>query len=100
MSKHKNKLSLVLAFLAVVTFAAVSLGGNFLHTKIHHHQDQSSREECPVSQLQAQVLIALPAVLLAVFFRVAFRSTKTHQESVVQSLYSLPPLRAPPVSLL
>lgn len=87
---------MILAFLAFFTFALVSIGGEAVHDKIHHHQDRSSGEQCPVSLLQAQALIALPAILLALFFRVAFRSIKTYQESFGVPYYSLPPLRAPP----
>ncbi|GEM_PF-1874588 len=96
MLKSKNRLSLILAFLAIFSFAVISVGGESFHNKIHHHQDRSSHNQCPVYQLQAQVLIALPAIFLALSFCIAFRSIKIYQKVVVQSHYSLPPLRAPP----
>ena len=99
MLKHKNKLGLAFLFLAVFSFVFISVGGEFLHTKIHHHKDQASSDQCFISQLLAQVFTIQAAVILALFFLLAAYLKKTYQASVFQSCFNLPNSHAPPVTL-
>lgn len=64
----KNKLFLGLAFAAAVVFLSLSLGGNFLHQRLHHHATQAEQNDCPVYQLTAQWLLAGVAFVLAASF--------------------------------
>ncbi len=95
----KNKLLFALLLLATFSFVFFSTGGEFLHSKIHHHHTQSSNDQCPVYQLLAQVFIALSAFVFAAFSPIISRSMRRSSEFVFQSLHNLPNLRAPPVSL-
>ena len=100
MLKNKNKLAFPLVFLAIIGFLSISVGGEFLHNKIHHHKNESSHNQCPIYQLQAQVLVALGGITLALFLQIGLHFTETDQRFVFQSLHNLSNLRAPPVSLL
>ena len=99
MHQHKNKLVLTLLFLAVFSFVFISVGGEFLHSVIHHHKDQCSHDQCFVSRLQAQVFTSQAAVILALLFLLVEYLKKTYQVSVFQACCNLPYSHAPPVSL-
>lgn len=99
MFKNRNKFLFCLLFLAVSSFIFLSVGGEFLHSQIHHHQTQASHDQCPVYQLQAQVSVALSAIVFALFLPIVSRLIKKYQKFVFQSLHNLPYLRAPPLSL-
>lgn len=98
MFKHKNKVSLVLLFLAVLSFAFFSVGGEFLHSKIHYHKNQYSHDQCFIYQLQVQVLTLQCAIILALFLQFASYLIKFYQIFVFQPHYNLPYSHAPPIS--
>ncbi len=98
MVRHKSKLFLVFALLAVFSFVVISTGGEFFHGKIHHHQTKSSHDECLISQLQAESSIVLFAIVLIVFFRSTDYLAKVSNVFFPQLQYTLPCLRAPPLN--
>lgn len=98
MSTRKNKLSLVFFLLAFFCFFSIALGGEFLHNKIHHHQDQVSHDQCFIAQLQAQVLTIHCAIILALFFLSAFYLITSCLTPVFQIRFNLPYSHAPPLS--
>ena len=99
MLKHKNKLAIALLFLAVLSFVSISVGGDFLHDKIHHHKDQASHDECSISQLLVQVFTIQAAVILALSFLLVEYLRRTYKVSIFQVCYNLPYSHAPPISL-
>ncbi|MBP9855138.1 MAG: hypothetical protein KBD53_09770 [Candidatus Omnitrophica bacterium] len=99
MFKDMKKFSLILALLAIFSFVAISIGGEFLHSKIHHHQTQPSHDKCFISQLQAQLLILFVTLLAVLFTKVISFSIVLYQIIIPSSHFNLPSLRAPPVSL-
>ena len=99
MLNHKNKLTLTLLLLAIFSFVCISVGGDFLHSIIHHHKDEASRDQCFVSQLLVQAFTIQTAVILALSFLIVERFQKTYHEPVFQTCYNLPYSQAPPVSL-
>ena len=99
MFNHKNKLTLTLLLLAIFSFVCISVGGDFLHSIIHHHKDEASRDQCFVSQLLVQVFTIQAAVVLALSFLIVEHLQKTYQTLTFQTRYNLPYSQAPPVSL-
>ena len=99
MSRYKNKLALTLLFLAISSFVFISVGGEYLHSIIHHHNDQDSHDQCAVSQLQVQAFTGQAAVILVLLFLLVAYLKKTYQISIFQICFNLPYSHAPPVSL-
>ena len=99
MLNHKNKLTLTLLLLAIFSFVCISVGGDFLHSIIHHHKDEASRDQCFVSQLLVQAFTIQTAVILALSFLIVEHLQKTYQAPAFQTRYNLPYSQAPPVSL-
>ena len=99
MLKHKNKLALALLLLAIFSFVCISIGGEFLHSIIHHHKDEASHDQCFISQLLVQAFTIQAAVILALSFLIVENLQKTYQVPVFQTCYNLPYSQAPPVSL-
>ncbi len=99
MNFFKNKYFLSLAFVAVVFFLSVSLGGEYLHERIHHHTTQEEHDECPVYQLALQLILftIIFAVTIPVFFQQSF--SLIHEVFPVRLCCELSSPRAPPVSL-
>ena len=99
MLKHKNKLALTFLLLAVFSFVLVSVGGEYLHGIIHHHEDQCSHDECSISQLLVQVFTVQTAVILALSFLLVTYLKRICQSVVFRTCCNLPYSHAPPVSL-
>ena len=99
MHKHKNKLALTFLLLALCSFVCISVGGEFLHSIMHHHKDQASYDQCSVSQLLVQVFTIQAVVILALSFLLVGHLKKTYQVPVFQTCHILPYSQAPPVSL-
>ena len=99
MLKHKNKLALTLLLLAIFGFVCISVGGEFLHSIIHHHKDEVSHDQCFISQLLIQAFTIQASVILTLSSLLAAYLKKTYQASVSQACYNLPYSHAPPVSL-
>ena len=99
MLKHKNKLALALLLLAIFSFVCISVGGEFLHSIIHHHKDEASHDQCFISQLLVQAFNIQAAVTLTLSLLLVRHLEKTYQVSVFQTCYNLPYSQAPPVSL-
>jgi hypothetical protein len=96
MVHFRNKLFLAIAFLALSVFLPLSLGGEFLHQHIHHHQSKASQNDCPIVQLLTQTVITIAAIAVVVLCGRVF-SIPTFQPLVVlQPHLYLPNLRAPP----
>ncbi len=99
MFKVKKNLALVLLLLAVSSFIALSTGGEFFHSRIHHHTDQSSHDECFLTQLQAQVFTVLAAIFVALLIQFQKYTAPVHRIVVRKFYRIIPNPRAPPVSL-
>ena len=99
MFKNKNKLGFLLLFFALFGFVFLSVGGEFLHSQIHHHNTQASHDQCALYVFQVQLFIALLAVIAAVSRRIQRYVVNAVQVLSSQSQINLPYLRAPPVSL-
>ncbi len=78
MKFFKNIIFLGLAFAASVFFLYLSLGGDFLHERLHHHATQAEHNDCPVHQLSAQWLLSGVTLVLvvSVVFHQAFDLTR------------------------
>ena len=99
MFKNKNDLFRGLLFLAVLSFVFISIGGEFLHSNLHHHQDQTSRDQCFVYQVQAQAFIVSVAALVALLIKINQDVAATYQVFVSNPYRIIPFSHAPPVSL-
>ena len=93
-----NKFALALALFALIGFLSVSIGGDLLHNRIHHHNTQASHDQCAVYLLQTQVLISIIGLMVALFLKSSPRSIETCQVIFSRSCFNLPNLRAPPIS--
>ena len=94
-----NKLALALLFFAFAGFLTISVGGEFFHSHIHHHADQSSHDRCFVHLLQTQAFLAVLGIAVALVKKEAPSEPQAHRTSFSHSFLNLPNLRAPPVSL-
>jgi len=95
---RNNRFLLGFLFLAVLGFAVFSLGGEYLHSHIHHHPDEASHQQCPVYQLQTHIFTALCGLLVVLFFKTfCFYFVCNFQAPFIQSSYFLPEFRGPPV---
>lgn len=100
-SFRKNKLVLGLLLTAVLGFAVLSIGGEYLHSRIHKHETQASHQQCPIYQVQTHAFTAVGAVLTALFIKIALTGVVCRSKFFVfQSSYILPESHAPPFSLL
>ena len=95
MLRNKNKFAIFL-LLAALSFTGFSLGGEFLHNKIHHHSDQASHDACPVYQLQTRSSIVVFALILALFATFKTYAAQAHKVFFAQSYLDFPHLRGAP----
>ncbi len=99
MNLFRRKYFLALGFVAAFVFFSFSLGGEFLHDRIHHHATQAQHDDCPVYQLLGQVFLLVVAVAFsAALVRVTCIGCPP-ANFFLHPPYTLPFLRAPPVSL-
>lgn len=94
-----NKLALALLFFAFAGFLTISVGGELLHSRIHHHSDQASHDQCFVHLLQTQAFIAILGIAVALVKKEIRCEPQVHRTNFSHSFLALPNLRAPPVSL-
>ena len=99
MIQFRNKFFLAFAFLAASVFLSVSLGGEFLHQHIHHHESKASHDNCPMYQLLVQAILFVIAVIFALSEIINGALFVFEDLVVSRQKYFLPSLRAPPVSL-
>ena len=99
MNFFKNKYFLALAFVAAVFFLSVSLGGEFLHQNIHHHESKASHDNCPVFQLLAQAFLFVVAAVFGLQEIFSGNLPVFDEVVISRQKYLLPSLRAPPGSL-
>jgi len=99
MIRFRNNFLLTLAFLAFSVFLFVSLGGEFLHERIHHHESRAEQDDCPVYQLLAQVFLFVIVVVFGLQKVCICRAIPVNEIFISCQRYLLPNLRAPPVSL-
>lgn len=99
MFRVKKNLVLGLLLLAALSFTSISVGGEFFHNRIHHHADQSSRDECFLTQLQVQVFTALAAIFVALLIKFQTYVVPVRRTVVKKFYRVIPNPRAPPVSL-
>ncbi len=99
MIRFRNKLFLAFTFLAFSLFLSVSLGGEFLHHRIHHHENKASHDDCPVYQLLAQAFLFVIAAVVGLQEACIDRTAVVNEIFISRQQYLLPSLRAPPVSL-
>ena len=98
MNHWRNTCNLSAVFLAAILFLGFSLGGEFLHEQLHHHETQASNDDCVIHQLQAQALLGFAVVLLA--SRLVFVDNFLSQHTCIirSAYYSLDRGRSPPFS--
>ncbi len=99
MVHFRNKFFLAFAFLAFSIFLSVSLGGEFLHQRIHHHESKASHDACPAYQLLAQAFLFVVAAAFGLQEACMDRTAAVDEIFISRQQYLLPGLRAPPVSL-
>jgi hypothetical protein len=99
MNHFRNKFFLTLTLLAASIFLSVSLGGEFLHKNIHHHQDTASQDECPVSHLLAQLFLFVVAAVFVVQKVNISSIVPANEIFIFPNKFLFPSLRAPPISL-
>ena len=92
-----NKFALALLLMGVLGFFAASIGGEYLHNKVHHHHDEESRQQCPVHQLLVQFIILAVSALASIKIAKTFTLPKLYQSVVSKAHFVLPSLRAPPI---
>lgn len=97
MFKNKNKFLLCLLFLAALSFIFFSVGGESLHSQIHHHQDQASHGQCFIYQIQIQTFIAVSAIVIAFLIELNGCVTTACQSIIIKFYQSLINPRAPPI---
>lgn len=95
-SLKKSKLPILLLCLAVLSFAFLSLGGEYFHDFVHHHE-QEREQECPLHQLLVQTFVVFVAVLAAIKITVQKYRPDSYQTILSKLQYFLPALRAPPI---
>jgi len=95
--QQRKNFGLVILLLAVIGLAVLSVGGDYLHSQIHHHADESSREECPLYRFLVQSLIALVVILGALRLVPAFNSIVPQQPVFFDPAHNTAFPRAPPL---
>jgi len=100
MLKNKNSLFIGLLFLAALSFVFISVGGEFLHSYIHHHNDQESHDQCPISRLQAQVFVLVLVILAALRQRISRQGLPAYRVFVIKPRLCTPFSHAPPIIVL
>ena len=98
MLRNNRKLILVLLFVALAGFLTISIGGELLHSHIHHHADKASHDRCSITLLQAQVFLTILGIVLAGIVRVVPHFSQVSAPLFTLLFLTLPNLRAPPVS--
>jgi hypothetical protein len=100
-SLRKNKFLWIFLFLAVFGFAGFSIGGEYLHDCVHHHETKSSHDRCPVYLLQAQVLTALSIICALLFLKVSRTQFGFNSQIFFfHPDFLLPEFRGPPVLII
>jgi hypothetical protein len=99
MFRLRHKFFLSVALLATSIFLSVSLGGEFFHQKVHHHESKAAHDDCPVHQLLVQAFLFAVAIAFSVRPAKVFSVVSLKQTSFSSVQYLQPPLRAPPISL-
>lgn len=97
LSKIKNFLPL--AFLAIFLFLSVSIGGELLHERIHHHATQTEHDNCFIYQLQLQLFVLAAVFMAAAPFIFNMLVVITREVFCFNICRAFPNLRAPPASL-
>ena len=97
MFKLKKNFILGFLLLAALSLISISVGGEFLHRRIHHHTNQVSHDECFIYQLQVQVFLFLAFFRLALLLQVHSYIVRIYQVFLFKFCHLIPPLRAPPV---
>lgn len=92
----KRRIFFSLALTAALFFFASFLGGEFLHSHIHHHASQQEHNDCQFYQLAGQMFVFAVAVLFAssVFSALSFRLTRAVHP--FKFWHACPNPRAPP----
>ena len=98
MIRFRNNFFLAFTFLAASIFLSASLGGEFLHQHIHHHQTHASHDACPVFQLLSLAFLFVIAVLFGLQKVCISNDISVNKIFVSRQKYLLPSLRAPPIS--
>ncbi len=99
MSLAKNKIKFSLLLLALSGFLIFFLGGEYLHSRIHHHQNETSSESCPVHQLVVQAFTTLTVVITATSLVFTELFSQSFQFSRSLPHFTLASPRAPPASI-
>lgn len=93
----KNKFGLAILLFGLLGFATISIGGEYLHNKIHHHHDVESQQQCPIHQLLVQFFILAVTALAAIQIEKNFLLPKLYHLFISKVHFVLPSLRAPPI---
>jgi hypothetical protein len=95
----KQKIFLSLAFAASLFFFSVFLGGEFLHSRIHHHATQQEQNDCPFYQLAAQVLLFALVTVFATPVFCSYVIDLTREVYPFNIWCAFPSPRSPPATL-
>ncbi len=100
MNRWCKTYSLLAVFFAAILFLGVSIGGEYFHQHLHHHETQTSHDDCIIYQLQAQAVLA--GALLCLACRAVFTDDFLKPYAVItrSAYYSLDRGRSPPFSHL
>ncbi len=116
MRKKSNLFLKCLVCLAVLGFAFLSVGGEFVHDLVHNHDtvcDHSAghahaapaghvpadgdREDCPLYQFLVQAMIVFVVIAATIQIRIEFIPCNSCRPELNGTSFFLPALRAPPM---
>ena len=97
MTKGKKRLIIVFLSLAVASLLFFSIGGEFLHSYLHHHKDQESHDNCFISQLQAQSFIIVGIIFIAFLIKISLYVATAYGVFVIKPYRIIPFSHAPPI---
>jgi hypothetical protein len=96
MAKGNKRIIIVFIFLAVAGLLFFSIGGELLHSHLHNHKDQSSTDNCFISQFQAQVFIMLGVLFFSFLIKISLHAPTPYRIVVIKTHRIIPFSLAPP----
>ncbi|MCA9406664.1 MAG: hypothetical protein KC684_09005 [Candidatus Omnitrophica bacterium] len=92
---RNNKFLLSLLCFALLGFAVLSIGGNYFHSAVHHH-DHGTDQACPLYQFLVQAFIVAVLVLAAARLERQVSFINTYQFFFHKTIRFIFYLRGPP----
>ena len=97
MFKRNNKPIIFILCLALLGFAFLSVGGEYLHGMIHNHE-QGTEQHCPFYHFLIQASLALIVFLTALVLESQSNFVTTYRAFVSKTWACFSYLRAPPAA--